>query len=185
MAILAVTSEFAVAQREFKKFRVLIGAGYATGSGYSSGGIFGTVEPAYRISDKITAGVRAELAGIVRGGLEGWTIDVDVSRISSLTVNAVYYFDSEFIRPFAGVGAGNYTLSSIEYKLASGGPSQATGRDSEFGVYPRVGIDLGHFSFTIDYNIIPKTKTPDGASFKNSYLALRLAVFFGGGRKRI
>jgi hypothetical protein len=170
--------------QEHKKFRVLVGGGYATGSGYASGGIFGTLEPAYRISEKIMAGIRTELAGIARGGVEGWSVDVDISKISSITLNGVYYFDSEFIRPFAGFGGGSYTLSSIEYKLAGGGPEQGTGKDSRFGFYPRVGVDISHFSFTVDYNIVPKTKTPEGAEFRNSYMAIRLAVFFGGGTKR-
>jgi hypothetical protein len=170
--------------QDYKKFRVLVGGGYASGSGYASGGIFGTLEPGYRVSDNILVGVRTELAGIARGGFEGLSVDLEISKVSSATLNLVYYFDSEFVRPFAGFGAGSYTLSSIEYKLSGGGPQQGTGKDSKFGFYPRIGVELGHFSFSLDYNIVPKTKTSE-AEFKNSYLGIRLAVFFGGGRKTV
>ncbi|HYC83766.1 MAG TPA: hypothetical protein VEB86_01035 [Chryseosolibacter sp.] len=168
--------------QEYKQFRVLIGTGFATGSGYTSLGIFGTLEPAYRVSDRILTGFRTEIAGIARGGLEGFKVDVDVSRVSSTTVNGVYYFGNDFVRPFAGFGAGYYWLSAIEYSLAAGGPEESTGKDRKFGIYPRLGVEFGHLSLSIDYNIVPKTETSEGAEFRNSYLAFRLGVFFGGGR---
>lgn len=170
--------------QEFRKFRVLVGAGYASGSGYMSAGVFGTVEPGYRLSDNILAGIRGEWAVIARGGRDGWAVDIEASRIRSLTGNVMYQFASEVIRPFAGIGWGVYQLSSIEYKVDRSGPVQLSGADLKSGFYPRVGFDLGHFSFSADYNIIPRTRTSDGASFRNNYAAFRLGIFFGGGRRR-
>ena len=182
LCLLLMTNAFGQEAGQFKKFRVLLGAGYAMGSGYTSGGIFGTLEPGYRISDRITSSLRAEFAGIARGDYEGLSVNVDISKISSFTVNAVYYFGDEFVRPFAGFGAGSYRLSSIEYKLDGSGTNQGTGNSKEFGFYPRIGVETGHVHFSLDYNVIPKTEA-DGAEFKNSYFAIRVGVFFGGGRK--
>lgn len=170
--------------QEFKKFRVSAGAGYATGSGYSSGGVIATVEPGYRISDRLTLGLRGEVAAIARGYLNSASVDLDVSAVRSLTLNGIHYFMGDVIRPLAGVGAGLYLLSGMEYKIGVSGPSEEKGKDSKFGFYPRIGAELGHVSFTIDYNIVPKTTLPDGAEFRNSYVSFRLGVFFGGGRKK-
>jgi hypothetical protein len=161
---------------------VILGGGYATGSGYASGGIFGTLEPGYRITDQIAVGLRGELAAIARGSLNGLSVDVDVSGVRSTTMNAIYYFPGDYVRPFAGFGGGRYVLSAFGYKVGVSGPEEKRGKESKFGFYPRVGIELGHLGFTIDYNIIPKTVLPNGNEFKNNYLALRLSVFFGGGR---
>lgn len=182
--IFFLTLNFATAQelRQFRKFRVLPGAGYATGSGYRSGGIFASLEPAYRLSDRIIMGLRGELAGIARGDYERLSVNIDVSKISSFTLNAVYYFDDDVVRPFAGFGAGNYRLSSITYRLDGSGTDRATGKETVFGFYPRAGVEIGHFHFSADYNIIPTTNR-DNAEFRNSYLAIRVGLFFGGGRK--
>jgi hypothetical protein len=183
MCLLLIIAGTTVKAQEYKKFRVALGAGYASGGGFRSGGLFGTLEPSYRLSDDIMLGFRSEIAGIARAGIKGYSADFDISRISSYTLNAIYYFDSEFIRPFAGAGFGRYNLSAIEYTVGSSGPTKATGKDSKFGFYPRIGVELGHLLFSIDYNIVSKTKTEEGGEFKNNYLALRLGVFFGGGRK--
>jgi hypothetical protein len=169
--------------QNFKTFRVVISGGYANGAGYTSGGVFGNIEPGYRLSDKIALGLRGELAGLVRGDYEGLSVNVDISKVSSYTINAIYYFRDDFVRPFAGVGAGTYNMSSIEYKHTGSGTTKGTGAESKFGFYPRIGIDLGHIIFGIDYNVVPKTTTSDGAEFKNNYLAIRAGVFFGGGSK--
>jgi hypothetical protein len=168
--------------QHFKSFRVILGGGYATGSGYASGGIFGTLEPSYRITDQVAVGLRGELAGIARGSLNGLSVDVDISAVRSTTLNAIYYFPGDYVRPFAGFGGGRYVLSAFGYKVGVSGPEEKRGKESKLGFYPRVGIELGHLGFTIDYNIIPKTVLPDGNEFKNNYLALRLSFFFGGGR---
>lgn len=161
-----------------------MGAGYAIASGDASGGLFGTLEPGYRLSDQIALGLRFELAGIARGAINDQSIDVDVSKITSLTLNAIYYLKNEGARPFAGIGVGNYALSSIEYRLDTSGTAEETGKESKFGLYPRIGIDLGHLVLSIDYNFIPKTMGANQAEFKNNYLALRLGAFFGGGRNK-
>ena len=181
LLLLVVLANFCFAQN-YKSFRVIIGGGYAVASGYASGGLFGTLEPGYRITDNIAVGLRGEVAGIARGYYEGLSVDIDVSSLTSTTVNGIYYFKGE-VRPFVGAGFGRYSLSAIGYRVGTSGPEEKKVRESKLGFYPRAGVEFGHLGFTIDYNIIPKTTLPGGAEFKNNYLAFRLSLFMGGGRK--
>ena len=79
-------------------------------------------------------------------------------------------------------------LSEAEHaqaKVSDSGVSGTFGDDeTKFGFYPRVGFDAGHFTLSIDYNIVGNSKVSgmDG-EFKNSYLGIRLGGYFGGGRK--
>ncbi|HYG02350.1 MAG TPA: hypothetical protein VD927_07880 [Chryseosolibacter sp.] len=166
----------------YKKFRIGFGVGYASGSGYASGGAIGTVEPAWRFTDRIIAGMRVEWAGIARGDYKDLSANVDVARIFSVGPNVIWYFPGEVVRTFAGAGVASYNMLSIQYKLASGGPVQSSGDESKIGFYPRVGLELAHFVFSIDYNVIPKTRVAD-TEFRNSYLAIRFGFFLGGGRR--
>jgi hypothetical protein len=173
---------FAVFGQDYKPFRVILGGGYAIGSN-SIGGIFGTLEPGYRLSNEIAVGLRGEIAGIAKGSRDGLAIDVDVSAISSTTLNGVYYFKGE-VRPFIGAGLGRYSISGFGYRVGVSGPEEKKGREAKLGFYPRAGVEFGHLGFTIDYNIIPPTKLPNGTEFKNNYIDFRFSVFFGGGKMR-
>jgi hypothetical protein len=68
--------------------------------------------------------------------------------------------------------------------------------DDKFGFYPRVGFDVGHFTVTLDYNIVPPSRvrvttsqpsqpvTITNNDYQNSYLGLKVGFFLGGGRKK-
>jgi hypothetical protein len=169
--------------QEFKKFKVGIGAGYAMASGEgASGGVLLTLEPAYRVMDQLSVGLRIESAIITRGLSEDpGNVSFDIAAIGSYTVNGQYYFNNNSFRPFVGAGLGLYSLAAVKIDGADGDAGEA---ESKFGFYPRVGFDFGHFTFAIDYNIIPSTKLVNSdAEFKNSYIGFRIGGFFGGGRK--
>jgi hypothetical protein len=167
--------------QEFKKFKVGIGAGYAMASGEgASGGVLWYLEPAYRIKDELSVGLRIEGAIITRGLSESTDLSIDVAGISSYTVNGQYYFSNNSFRPFVGVGLGMFSLAAVKVD----GFGEAAASETKFGFYPRVGFDLGHFNVSIDYNIIPASEIEGSdVEFKNSYLGIRIGGFFGGGRK--
>ncbi|WP_165823930.1 outer membrane beta-barrel protein [Pseudochryseolinea flava] len=196
--------------QELKKFRVGLGAGYASPSGSGAkGGVLFYLEPGYRISDMLLVNLRMEWAAMARGTVDASssTADFDVSTSGSYTVNGQYYFKdaSSGFRPFAGVGFGIYSIAAVSLEDASAGGSGNNidlGKDeSKFGFYPRVGFDAGHFQLSIDYNLVGKTsqETPifeyneqtdeyeqigvAKSEFKNSYLGIRLGVTIGGGKK--
>jgi len=179
--------------QDYKPFRVGIGLGYASPSGDGSqGGVLFYLEPSYRATDQIAIGLRLESAVMARGvsisgGGTTLTNDAEVSGNASYTVNGQYYFSNNNFRPFAGVGFGIYSLASAS---VSGTTTTVSASSSEFGFYPRVGFDLGHFTLQAEYNIIP-SKTSEvsigtsiiTAESKNSYLAIKAGFFIGGGKR--
>ena len=173
------------AQDEFKKFRVGLGLGYGMASGKGSkGGVVVDFEPGYRITDQILVNLRWETAAIVRGSATETEVDLDVAAIGSYTLNGQYYFGSDVFRPYVGLGFGLYTLAAISVDAgSSGGSGDISVAENKFGVYPRIGFDLRHFTMNLDYNILPNTKGEMGSEFKNSYIGIRIGGYFGGGRK--
>jgi hypothetical protein len=165
--------------QEFKKFKVGLGAGYAAASGKGAeGGVVGTLEPAYRISDIIQVGLRWEGAAIVRGTSMDLGIYPEIAVIESWTLNGQYYFSNKSFRPFVGAGFGLFSLAAVKIDDIP----EVAAAENRVGFYPRVGFDAGHFTLSLDYNLIPATKV-DGGEFKNSYVGFRIGGFFGGGRK--
>ena len=187
LALSLLVTSFGYAQ-DYKKFKVGVGLGYASASGYGSGGgVIFTIEPAYRLQDNLSIGLRWEAAAITRGYSQTVSgANFDVAGIGSFTLNGQYYFGSggDF-RPFAGLGLGLYSLAGVSGS-SSGSNITATEAESKFGFYPRIGFDFHHFSMSADYNIVPPTKDILGGTgeFKNSYLGIRLGFFFGGGKNK-
>lgn len=185
---LVLTFSTAVAQK-LKPFKVGIGIGYATpgttGAGAGGGALF-YLEPAYRPSDNILIGLRLESAVIARGikGVGDNDVSGDASSNVSYTLNAQYYFNDNYVRPFIGAGLGLFSLASVKFNTAAPDNSVNANEvkaETRFGFYPRIGIDAGHFNFTIDYNIVPKTDIPGTGEVRNNYLAIRAGVSIGGG----
>ncbi|HTH55477.1 MAG TPA: outer membrane beta-barrel protein [Cyclobacteriaceae bacterium] len=183
-AMLASTVSFA---QEYKKFKVGVGLGYAMASGSgSSGGVLFAIEPAYRLKDNISIGIKLEDAVIVRGFSQSTTsASLSAAALASSTFNGQYYFGSTSFRPFVGLGCGLYQLASVSESVSSGGSTVTIGAAAEtkLGFYPRIGFDNRHFNVTIDYNIIPSTDLGGGNNLNNSYIGFRVGAFFGGGKK--
>lgn len=186
LALALLASTFTYAQ-EYKKFKVGVGLGYAMASGSgSSGGVLFTLEPAYRLQDNLSIGLRMESAVIVRGFSQSTTsASISAAAIGSYTLNGQYYFGSTSFRPFVGAGVGMFSLAAVSESVSSGGSSAsiAIAAESKIGFYPRVGFDYRHFNMAIDYNIIPATTSGSGNDLKNSYIGIRVGAFFGGGKK--
>ncbi|MEO1051409.1 MAG: outer membrane beta-barrel protein [Bacteroidota bacterium] len=185
--VVATTSQ----AQEYRPFKVGLGFGYASPAGEGSrGGVLLYLEPAYRVSDQISVGLRLESAimGRAIGNEDG--ADIDLSGNGSYTVNGQYYLGNGTFRPLVGLGLGIYSLANISLTTDVSGSSGEISAGSEFGFYPRVGFDLGHFNFSIDYNIIPSstnqveftTGNPEEVEVKNSYLGVRFGFSIGGGR---
>jgi len=172
--------------REFKPFKVGIGIGYAVpGAGEGAGGGFlGYVEPAYRATDQVQVGLRLEGAFMVRGveGVNDRDVSGDASSVASYTLNSQYYFNNQNVRPFVGAGIGLFSLAATEFNTAANDPrADEVGAQTRFGFYPRIGLDAGHFTLTLDYNFIPPTDIPDGGEVRNNYLGIRAGINIGGG----
>jgi hypothetical protein len=152
---LAVT---AASAQDYKKFKVGLGGGLASGLGSNLAPLI-TFEPAYRISDDLAIGLR----------IEATTEFTSEASIGSFALNSQYYFSENKFRLFVGGGLGLYYFQSRGYSAPG-----------KFGFYPRIGFDVGHFSLLLDGNLYEKIT---GYKYFNRYLGLKICVFVGGGKK--
>ncbi len=189
LAFLMSTSLFA---QEYRSFGVHLGVGYAAPSD-GGGGILAGLEPFYRINDQIAVGLRLESAAMAK--IVG-TSEAEISAVGSYTLNGKYYFTESGFRPYVGLGLGIFSLGNVSSDISVNGSSASSSEiafGNEFGFYPRIGFDAGHFNFNIDYNIIGSTvaesltvdssgnTTISQTDVKNSYIGIRIGAFIGGG----
>jgi hypothetical protein len=158
--------------------KLAVGFGYAEnrfGKGIGNGGLL-FAEPAYQLSENLLIGLRIEAASMTRG-----IFPSNSNRLSStisFTLNGQHYFNDNYSRPFIGLGFGIYRMAPVMSGTIN--ERQNVGSGTSFGLYPRVGIDMGHLNLTLDYNFIPSYDVPRGRKVVNSYLALKAGFSFGG-----
>jgi len=171
----------AVSAQTYKKVKVDIGFGYAipneSGGGTKAGATF-TLEPHYRITDAISVGLRLEGAALAHvSSLSGSNSDAKVSVLSSYCPTGEYYLGKSGFRPFVGVGLGFFKSASVtidDNTISGGTVPQVVPGSSDFGFFPRVGFETGHFRMSAEYNVVGK----------GGYFAAKIGFFFGGGKKK-
>lgn len=183
---------FSAAAQEYKPFKVNLSLGIARSltPGISLGVLLAT-EPRYSLSDRIDLGLRLEWALIARGVVSrGATVTGSVGAYGSYLATGTYFFGSDRVRPFVGVGAGAYTISSTGTLVVFDGQSPQDVTllgETKFGGLIRAGIKAGHFVASLDYNIVPVSSTTLSnntlVESKNAYLGIKLGVDIGGGRR--
>lgn len=183
-------SAIAQSDSDLKPFKVDVSLGYAIpgGSG-AKGGVLFAVEPKYAVQSQIAVGLRMEAAVIARFSgydADGYPNNASVKAAASYLATGDYYFtDNYSFRPFAGAGAGIFSLASAEVNSTSDGVSAG----SKFGGMIRAGIEMSHFRLGVEYNIVPKTTftgfdnngDETKLTSKNGYLGIKLGVCIGGG----
>jgi len=168
----AQTTTAAASDGIYHTFKFDIGLGYAipsgaSGSGTKAGATF-TLQPHYRLSDDFAIGLRIEGAGL---GYENEFGKTKVSLLESYCATGEYYLAKDGFRPFVGAGLGFFDQSSL---AASNGNAALVNGATNFGLFPEVGFEVGHFRMSADYDI---------AGSGNNYLAFKIGAFFGGGKK--
>ena len=160
---------------DFHAFKFDIGLGYAlpsSGSGTEAGATF-TLQPHYRLSNDFALGLRLEAALI---GYKNSETDVfKVSALASACLSGEYYLSDNGFRPFVGAGFGLFDEESGSVNGNNNNGSGLSGRSTNFGAYPEIGFEAGHFRMSLEY---------DAAGNSNNYVALKIGAFFGGGRKK-
>jgi hypothetical protein len=191
LTFVTVLSISSIAQEnDLKPFKVDVSLGYAIpgGSG-AKGGILFAVEPKYAVMSQLSVGLRMEGAIVAR--FSGYDEDgnpnnASVKAAGSYLATGDYYFtDNYSFRPFAGLGAGIFSLASAEVNSTTGGVSAG----SKFGGMIRAGMEMSHFRIGFEYNIVPQTEftgfdsNGDPATLKsnNSYIGIKLGFCIGGG----
>jgi hypothetical protein len=172
----------------FKPFKVDVSTGYAIpGGDGAKGGILFVVEPKYAVIPNLSVGLRFEAAIMARGFADntGQTSEVDVKAAGSYLATGDYYFTENKVRPFAGLGAGLFSLAGVSADNNGG----SVGASSKFGGMIRTGVELSHFRLGVEYNLVPSTNVVvfDGNSTytsktKNGYVGIKIGAVIGGGR---
>ncbi len=185
LATVAITN----AQNHFKPFKFDLSLGYAIpGGDGAKGGILFAGEPKYAVIPNLSVGLRFEGAIMARGVADasGEVAEVDVKAAGSYLATGDYYFTSNVVRPFGGIGLGIYSLASASASNSSG----SAGVGSKFGEMVRAGVEISHFRVGLEYNIVPTTNVigvdSQGNEFtgksKNSYMGIKIGAVIGGGR---
>ena len=178
-------------ESDLKPFKVDVSLGYAIPGGKGAkGGVLFAVEPKYAVMSSLSLGLRMEGAVVARfSGYDenGEVTDASVKASGSYLVTGDYYFtDNYSFRPFAGGGAGIFSMATAEVNSNSGEVSGGT----KFGGMIRAGFELSHFRLGLEYNIIPKTtftgydengEITTGLTSKNGYIGIKVGVCIGGG----
>jgi len=194
LAFGTIVSFSAIAQSDsdLKPFKVDVSLGYAipAGSG-AKGGVLFAIEPKYAVMSQLAVGLRMEAAVIARFSgydADGYPTNTHVKAAGSYLATGDYYFSDNYsFRPFAGAGAGIFTLAAAEINSNE----EAISGGTKFGGMIRGGIEMSHFRLGVEYNIVPTTKfsgfdtngDPATLTSKNSYLGIKLGVCIGGGRR--
>ncbi|NJO88587.1 MAG: porin family protein [Chloroflexia bacterium] len=143
------------------------------------GGVGFYVHPSYYISDQFNLGIKAEWAVLGAASEEG--LSVSVSAIGSYLLTANYYLSVSKVRPYIGVGVGLYQLGSVSTSIDPNNSLDIEYGD-KFGVAPKIGLDLGHFTLNVAYNYIFGIESTDQVELASkNYLSLGIGAFFGGG----
>ena len=153
----------------------------------SKWGLLAFLEPGFRVTDNFMLGFRTETA-LMR--LDDLNDNRTVSFNTSLSAFLQLDLSKGKVRPFIGGGYGFY----YHITISGSGDTEAWADGLKFGAYPRIGFDIGAFNFSIDYNIMPRTKNEPVYSSQNAdlipkyansnYLGVKLGATLIGGRKK-
>lgn len=143
--------------------------------------------------DNIAIGGRVEIA-VMFGGNVG-AEELPFGLAAAALAKGEYLLGTGPVRPFAGIGAGLYSMGT--HTIVSdpdGGSGISTTSGRYFGVAPAAGVDVGRVRLAATYNAILGTsveyrQTSGGVEHREtlsqSYLSLELSFRFGGGKKPV
>jgi outer membrane protein W len=159
----------------YHAFKFDIGIGYASPTANSNGGTKAgatfTLQPHYRLSDDFALGLRLEGAGLGYVDNSATSDKAKVHLLESYCATGEYYLMKGGFRPFVGAGAGFFAQSALQKESGS---EQLVASSTNFGFFPEVGFEAGHFRMSADYDV---------AGSNNNYVAVKIGFFFGGGKK--
>ncbi|WP_116125832.1 outer membrane beta-barrel protein [Lewinella sp. IMCC34183] len=176
-AILLATSTLLTAQSNNYRHLEwdLLRLGYTAPSSefYNGGAAMGT-EVRFNATDNLSAGIRLELA-FYTSDLDADVIDIGAA--SSTLITGDYYLKRiGGFRPFAGVGIGMFTGASATVRdLDNLDPEDFSGGRG-LGLTPRLGLELGHFRVSAEYNYTFSNRV-------SNYFSIMVAPTLFGGPK--
>lgn len=168
--------------QNYRKAYFALDLGIPLGKNSGIGSI--SLEPSYRINDKMSAGFRIEHNGLF--SMNG----SNNQYVASIGLSYQYYLPFKS-RIFVGGGlalfnpSNNFFVSNTDTK----------NERNRLGFFPRVGVDLGHFRMMVEYNFVGNMAEyistlnagiPVGyfQSINKNYFNFKIGFFVGGGRKK-
>ena len=171
----------AIAQTEFKPFRVDVGFGFAIpNSGF---GVLFNIEPKYAVIPQLSVGVKFELDLIVRDievNTSGDIADATAQAIGSYLATADYHLTRSTFRPFVGAGLGIYQIAAATGSSEGSDDDVEISGNSNFGAMIRAGFDVKHFRLALAYNFAGK----DALDNNTGFFSITFGAYIGGGRKK-
>lgn len=154
----------------------------------------------YNILDNLNVGLKMGGAFMVRDFKEinATTESATMHLNTNLMLVSDYYFHNgrSAFAPFVGAGIGSFSIYDINMKVD---PTQSVNYTYNELPLPAVaiggairgGFEFGRLRLAMEYYMIPRTKMYDAANIMqeigtsaNSYLAINLGFYFGGGKWR-
>ena len=160
----------------FKPFKVDTGIEFnITTSSEAGSGMGWYISPIYNATDRLSIGPRFGFGYIGNGTINVGIGNVEVggTYLFSFLMQTDYYLSTERVRPFVGLGFGMYRRSEATLETGIGIVEFRREAQSNFGVKPRVGLNVGHFKMTVDYNFT--------GEHIYDYIGFTLGVDIGGG----
>ncbi len=168
------------AQGDYRTFKLDAGVLMGEVNHYHIGLFAPYFEPKININNNLTLGLRLEYVFYSKSdfivfnpndpyysGLhsDGWTF--------STVFTSDYYFNDHYVRPFIGCGAGAFYM----YNKKANSYLDFNEEVIALGVVPRLGVIIGQFRVSCEYNFIFSDKT------NLDYLSLKLGFEIGGKKK--
>lgn len=168
------------------------------------------LEPGFQLNEHVAFYIRGEAASYTREldtEQELTDAEVDASAIGSVSGVMHVYLSAGKVRPFIGIGAGYYipgefkieTVTNILTATAETRYTETIAPDPAFGFFPRAGLEIGLFSFMIEYNVVDDSRAeyttlevtdvnnvtttsrvPVVTDFQNSYWSVKVGLTIGG-----
>ncbi|MDR2887130.1 MAG: hypothetical protein LBV26_03865 [Bacteroidales bacterium] len=181
--LLAAMATGAFAQEQ-GKIRGGLDFGYCIPKG--GGGVCFDLQLGYNLKDNMTVGIK--YGNALMGKVDPMGENASISANGNFLGTYTYYFSSggSSFAPFVGGGLGMYTLASF----STGASSYTVDAGGKFGGALTAGFEAGKFRMALEYNLVPSSGvtvtdnsvTLENTSIKNSYLAVTVGFYIGGGK---
>ena len=170
-----------------------IAGAYALGTGAAGGG--GVAEIKFNVLDQVSAGVRFDGVITFGGnfGLDGGeNVSVGLGVQSASLLKGEYFFTNGGARPFVGLGAGMYAITSQNVDTNPDGATILQQAGRYFGLAPQIGVDLGRLRLGATFNWIVAadvevTQMVGGneeiTRTSQNYVTFEMLIRFGGRKK--
>jgi hypothetical protein len=140
------------------------------------GGILGAIEFKYNLFKNMNIGLKTEAIGF-----KVHKSHDELLMFFSATYDYYLHYTNTIFSPFIGAGLGYYFSKSVDQSDQSSYPQDRILHHNNPMCFFRCGLEISKFRFSLDYNIIRKSK-----KFKDNrycdYFSLAIGFYIGGGK---